>query len=603
MSSDTPRKNLDALTEGMRTQDAAFFKRSFSRRSLMKGAAAAGVASTFAWGPGGLIETLAQTPATVATPMPLTLAADAAPLEQQLYRVTSDPAFAKSLDFYETVYNRAGGADLNSVPLVRIDRNFKIIPGAAESWSGNADGTEWTFKIQPGLMWSDGNPLTAADYIKTFQYSADPEHAWDFSWFWSGNIVNYTEAVAGKVKPEEIGVTQGANELEVVFKTIDPAPYLPAKMLYSMPLSKAALEAHGAFYNNNPSTAVSSGPFILEEWVPDQYVKLKRNEAYNGPLVVPVQRILAKLAASNTVFTMYQAGEIDSMEGMAPADLQLVKADPDLTAQLYQGVGDFACYYLFFDVTTAPFDNLKVRQAFSHAVDRDAMQKAIWDTQAIPAPSYLAPGFPASNVDALKDIQKYDPEMAKQLLSEAGFPDGKGFPKLVISQRGGAAPLEVATVQAWGSMIKDNLGIDNEIQTVDRQAFYDGMKKINCGFVSYGMDYLDPSNMLGVWLSGGRHSWSNADFDKAVKDATVFLGDEAERIAMFQAAEKILVEDVPAAFTFFNKPNQLIKPYMKGAALEADDNGIKAMHWPGYATMSTVPEEFYVGSDAPSDRS
>jgi len=602
MSSDEQMKNLDKLTEGMRPQDAAFIKRGFSRRTLLKGAAAAGVGA-FAWGPGGLVETLAQTPAALATPVPLTLPDDAAPLEQQLYRVTSDPAFAKSLDFYETVYNRSGPSDLSSVPLVRLDRNFQIIPGAAESWSGSADGKEWTFKLRPGIVWSDGNPVTAADFVKTFQYSADPEHAWDFTWFWSGNIVNYTEAVAGTVKPEEIGVTQGANELEVVFKTVDPAPYMPAKLLYSTPLSKAALEAHGAFYNNKPETAVSSGPFIIDEWVPDQYVAVKRNESYNYPFVIPIQRIVNKLAAANTVFTMYQAGEIDSMEGMAPADLQLVKADPDLSKQLYQGVGDFACYYLFFDVTTAPWDNPKVRQAFSHAVDRDAMQKAIWDTQAIPAPSYLAPGFPASNVDGLKDIQKYDVDLAKQLLSEAGFPDGKGFPKLVISQRGGAAPLEVATVQAWGSMIKDNLGIDNEIQTVDRQAFYDDMKKISCGFVSYGMDYLDPSNMLGVWLSGGRHSWSNADYDKAVKDATVFLGDADERTKMFQAAEKILVEDVPAVFTYFIKPNQLVKPYIKGHVLEPDDNGITAIHWPGYASASTVPEEMYIGNDAPSDRS
>ncbi|MGN6033307.1 MAG: ABC transporter substrate-binding protein, partial [Thermomicrobiales bacterium] len=191
MSSDKQMKNLDKLTEGMRPQDAAFIRRGFSRRTLLKGAAAAGVGA-FAWGPGGLVEAMAQTPATLATPVPLTLADDAAPLEQQLYRVTSDPAFAKSLDFYETVYNRSGGSDLSSVPLVRLDRNFQIIPGAAESWSGNEDGTEWTFKLRPGIMWSDGNPVTAADWIKTFQYSADPEHAWDFTWFWSGNIVNYT---------------------------------------------------------------------------------------------------------------------------------------------------------------------------------------------------------------------------------------------------------------------------------------------------------------------------------------------------------------------------------------------------------------------------
>lgn len=606
-SSDKNAKlGLDKLTAGMRTQDAAVLRRQFDRRSFLKGAAGAGAGlavagmlggSAFA-SPGNILNAVN---ARAQTPLPLPDGAAAA--DQQVWRIPSDPAFAKSLDFYETVYNRAGGADLNSEPLVRINRNFEIGPAAAAEWSGSKDGKTWTFKLVKTLMWSDGNPVTAADYVKTFQYAADPEHAWDFSWFWSGNIVNFTEAVAGKVPVDQIGVKQGADEFEIIFTTVDSAPYMPAKLLYSMPLSKAALEKSGAFYNNKPETAVSSGPFIIDEWIPDQQLTLKRNDAYTGTAVVPIQKIVAKFAAGSAWFTMYESGEIDQMEGPAPAELKLAKADPEMAKEIYQGVGDFACYYFFFDVKTAPWDNIKVRQAFSHIVDRDAMKQQIWDTQANQAPSYLAQGFPASNVEALKEIQKFDPDAAKQLLADAGFPDGKGFPAVTITQRGGAAPLEVATIQAYASMVKQYLNIDVQIQNLDRQAFYDGMKTIPLGFVSYGMDYLDPSNMLGVWTSAGRHSWGNADFDAKVKAATVFLGDEKKRTEMFQEAEKILVSDVPAAFTYFITPNQLVKSYVAGPALEPDVNGISAIHWPGYATMSTVPEELYIGKDAPSGRS
>ncbi len=600
------KRGLDKLTAGMRTADAEVMRQHFSRRSFLKGAAGAGAglaaagmagASAFA-APGSLINAMMER---AQTPMPLPDGAAAA--EEQIWRIPADPAFAKSLDFYETVYNRAGGADLNSEGLVRINRDFKILPATAESWAGSKDGKTWTFKLVKTLTWSDGNPVTAADFVKTFEYAADPNHAWDFAWFWSGNIVNFEEAFAGKVPVDQIGVKQGADEYELIFTTIDAAPYMPAKLIYSMPLSKAALEKHGPFYNNKPETAVSSGPFILEEWVQDQQVTLKRNDKYTGSMTVPIQKVVGKLAASSAWFTMYESGEIDQMEGMAPAELKLAKADPALGKELYQGVGEFACYYFFFDVKTAPWDNIKVRQAFSQVVDRDAMKKQIWDTQANPAPSYLAQGFPASNVDALKNIQKFDPDAAKKLLSDAGFPDGKGFPAITITQRGGAAPLEVATIQAYAAMLKQYLNIDAQVQNLDRQAFYADMKKISLGFVSYGMDYFDASNMLGVWLSGGRHSWSNPDFDAKLKAATVFLGDEKKRTEMFQEAEKILVTDVPAAFTFFIKPNQLVKSYVAGPALQPDKNGIAAIHWPGYATMSTVPDEIWIGKDAPSGRS
>jgi peptide/nickel transport system substrate-binding protein/oligopeptide transport system substrate-binding protein len=383
---------------------------------------------------------------------------------------------------------------------------------------------------------------------------------------------------------------------------VNPAPYLPAKLLYSLPLSKAALESSGPLYNSNPETAVSCGPFIVTEWIKDQSLTASRNEKYDAPWPIPLQKIIVKFAAPNTYYTLFEADEIDYMEGPAPAELQLMQSDPETQKQIFQGVGDFACLYFFFDVTKAPFDNLKVRQAFAHVIDRDAMKQQIWTDQANPALSYLMPGFPAADEEALKDIQAFDPELGKSLLAEAGYPDGKDFPKLVMTVRGGANPMEDATTRAYASMIEEHLGIPCEVTSLDRQAFYDDMSSVAFGWVSYGMDYFDASNMLGVWKTGGRHSWSNPDFDAKLAEATVFLGDSEERNAMFKEAEKILVSDVPAVFAYHPTPIQLIKPYIVGEALTADKNGIAAVHWPGYALNGSALHEIYISKDAPEGR-
>src|SRR5215211_3992899 len=138
----------------------------------------------------------------------VTLPADAAPPEQQVYVTRFDnTASATTLDFWESVYKRAGGGDLFTEPLVRINKNFEIVPAAATEWSVDSSGLVWTFKLDPNLIWSDDTPLTADDFVATFRYGADPKHAWDFAWFFGGVIKNWNEAVAGKVPLDQLGVT------------------------------------------------------------------------------------------------------------------------------------------------------------------------------------------------------------------------------------------------------------------------------------------------------------------------------------------------------------------------------------------------------------
>jgi ABC-type transport system substrate-binding protein len=348
---------------------------------------------------------------------------------------------------------------------------------------------------------------------------------------------------------------------------------------------------------------VSSGPMKLVEWLVDQRVIFEKNPDYTGKLVVPINRVVVKLADPATWFIMYQNNEIDFMRYPAPAELLIAQAE--FPEQIYSSVGDFRTYYLFFDVTKAPFDQLEVRQAFSHAIDRDAIEQQILGPAGLPAYSWLAPGFPAANSEALSEIQNFDPARAKELFSAAGFADPSTFPAQVLQVRD-PKPIESQVAQAVAAMLRENLGIAVEVQDVDQDSFMDALTakptELPFGFVSYGMDFVDPYNMLSVWLSGGRHSWVNEEFDRLVREAASFIGDPAERVAMFQDAERILVEDVPAVFLYHDTPVQLIKPWVKGPALEPDANGITSIHWPGYTTMCTVPGELYIGGDAPVGR-
>jgi peptide/nickel transport system substrate-binding protein/oligopeptide transport system substrate-binding protein len=299
---------------------------------------------------------------------------------------------------------------------------------------------------------------------------------------------------------------------------------------------------------------------------------------------------------------MYQANEVDFVPSPPPAAVTQMLADESTAGEVFVSTGDFPTWYVFFDVTTAPFDNLKVRQAWSHAIDRELIQQQVLGPAGTPAYSWLAPGFPGSQKEALKGIQSFDPELARSLLAEAGFPDGDGFPTLQMWLRV-PSPLDKTVAGAIVAMLKEHLNISVELLEKDQQGFTASLfarpTGIQLGFVRYGMDFLDPANMLSVWRGGQRHTWQNDDYDAKVIEAAIFLGDPAERIAMFQEAERLLVEEVPAVFIYHGTPVQLIKPWVKGAFLDPDEQGVRSMHWPGFTAMCTVPEELYVTTDAP----
>ncbi len=520
---------------------------------------------------------------------------DAAPPEEQVMRFLAGTG--STIDFAISVYDRpVPPYQCLSTPLVQVDKNYDIYPAAADSWEVSEDGLTWTFHLDPNLTWSDGTPVTAHDYVFTWQYEADPEHAYDFAWYWgfSCNPKNWSKVVAGELPKEELGV-KAIDDKTLQITTEKPAPFVPATMIFSRPLAKHAVEKYGLYYNNDPATSVSSEPWILEEWEKDKRIVLSPNLNYTGKMKPYLERIIYELGDQNQQVSAYLADEIDWVEWFSPADIDMIVADPELSKEYHPGYGDFRTYYFFFD-HKPPFDDVRVRQAFVHAIDKQALLDNVIQVQGMIANGMLMPGYPdAVMPEELAEYQKYDPELASQLLAEAGYPNGEGFPKLELWLRDATA-MDEAVAGACASMLKDNLGIDVEISNKEGKVFMAAMNahELQFGYVSYGMDYFDASNLLGIWKSGGRHAWVNEEFDRVFEEARFLMGDPDRRHELFVEAQHILSKDVGGIFIYHERKANMYKPYVKGEQLEPDRYGVAAFHWPGLESIGVLCYSIYI---------
>jgi ABC-type transport system substrate-binding protein len=492
---------------------------------------------------------------------------DAAPYQDQVWEELCDST-AKQAAFMAatTVYQRIcqpGASDVFSDSLVNLDTNLNLIPAAAESWSVSSDGLTWTFKLRPGQVWSDGTPLTANDWVATYRWMADPKNGYDFTWVWDGVIKNWHESVAGTVSPDQIGMT-AVDDNTLAITTAGPAPYLPTTMFFWPPLQAAALTKYGPNYQLDPKTSVSSGPFILKEYVPGDHVTLDANPTYTG-FRKPVLRELRMVYGDklNGSFLAFQNHTVDRVNyaDLSAADYAVIKSDPVLLSHYLQNPGDFRTDYLLMDTFNPPFNNQKVRLAFAKALDRESIVSKVINASfnlAIPAYSFLMPGFPASDINGdLKSIQQYDCPAAQQLLSDAGYPGGKGFPDQELELRG-ESDFTAQRFIAAAASISDCLGIKITTNNMESSAYMNGLlahpTTIHFGAISYGMDYLDPAN--------------------------VFVGDPAERIKMYQDAQKILVSDVGGIFLDHRIQGDLFQPYIAGGdCFKPNAQGVSGWEW------------------------
>jgi peptide/nickel transport system substrate-binding protein/oligopeptide transport system substrate-binding protein len=520
-------------------------------------------------------------PSAVTNVFGVELPADAAPVDQQYLR-RNYRAEGEAIEFAVSVYNSAGGSYQSGMSLAMLDTDLKTAPGAADSWESSSDLKTWTFNINPDLAWSDGTPVTADDYVYTWQYYADPEHAYDFAWYFGSlDVVNWGDVNSGDKPLTALGV-EAIDSKTLVFELDAPAPYTPGFMMYGSPLAKHQAEEFGPYYNNDPATAISFTPWILEEWIPNQHSVFVPNMNYNGSLMPYIEKM--RHVFGERRFDQYLAGEIDTVSGpFSPADQEKLMNDEELLAQRGVSPGDFRTHYLFFDFQSAPFDDVRVRQAFAKAIDREAViDFVVGDSAGVPSYGILMAGFPDAVTDDLKKYQGFDADTAQKLLADAGFANGDGFPKLELALRQ-ETPLRQAVADAVASELKRNLNIDVTINNMDRKTYMAGLNEQSLQFamVSYGFDYVDASNFLSVFKTDGRHNWNDAEFE-ALRTKAAGNANASERANQMVELQEILSERVGSVFLWGELQNQMHKPYMKGTWRNKNAAGWEGLQFPNW---------------------
>jgi ABC-type transport system substrate-binding protein len=523
------------------------------------------------------------------------LPADAAPIEEQVLRLAATEYSWLSWSY--TAYDFTAGPTYGiHDSCVRPDKEFNPQPSGCESWEVSDDGLTWTFHLPEDKIWSDGTPVTAEDWVFTLQRYARPDY--DFEWFYSmAGIHNWNEVVSGDLPPEELGA-KVVDDYTFTVTTDRPAPFLIKQFadLWLAPKHIVKDRLADGSWALNPDTAVSAGPYKLEKWDKGKEIVWVANDKYTGPYPPMMDKIISTFMEPEVRFNAYKNGEIDIIGygyevDLPPASLAQAQADPELSEQLISWP-NFITYYLFFDTWNPPFDDLNVRKAFSHAISREALVNGPLKNQSTAAYTMNPPGFPGESVAELKDIQNYDPEKAREYLAEAGYPNGEGFPKLIMKTRD-AYPALTNAAEGIASMLKENLGVEVEIQDLEYGIYMDelGAQKRNQGgdmnfaLVPYEYDFVDGSNLLGVWGGcepegadlpdmPGRHTWYNEEYNQLVCEANSIIGDEARRNDLYQKAERILIEDVALVPIYHGTFNVLVNPKLKGPALEPNKSGV-----------------------------
>jgi oligopeptide transport system substrate-binding protein len=457
--------------------------------------------------------------------------------------------------------------------LVSFDPNLNLTPDLAERWEVSPDGTVYTFHLRQNARFHDGRAVTAQDVVYAWERAASPALASPTAMTYLGDIVGVRAMLAG-----EADHISGLKILDdhMLQVTIDgPKPYFLLKLTFSTAfiLDKANVESGEEWYR----TPNGTGPYKLIEWIRFERMVYEANkDFYLGTPSIPY--IVVQLY-SGAGQRLYEAGEID-ITGIYSIDRFLDPTEP-LHNELLTGV-DLCTDYMVFDTTRPPFDDVKVRKAFSMAFDRQKYIDVVLDGHALPAIGLYPPGLPGFNI-ALKGLP-YDPAQARRLLAESKYGGPAGLPPIVFSDVGIGSYIN-GDVAALAEMWEQELGVTITIENLEPNFYYDQIYSRNHGHLLRGgwcADYPDPENFADILFhtnsSQNNGGYSNSQLDTLLEAARL-EPDVTKRIAMYQQAEQIIVDDAAALFATHSLSYQLVKPHVKGYVFTPIDIPIERYMW------------------------
>tara|TARA_B100000029_G_scaffold516620_1_gene631822 strand:- start:48423 stop:50078 length:1656 start_codon:yes stop_codon:yes gene_type:complete len=496
---------------------------------------------------------------------------DAAPKSKQVIRFMSPEP--RTLDSAINDYDTEDTI-IPFEPLLRRDPSWYPEPAAADRYESSPDGKTWTFYLRKGARWSDGRPVTAHDFVYSFRRMLDPTEANPYGFFYY-DFKNAQAINRGDIKDlTQLGVT-AKDDYTLIIETEKPAAYLPYIVSYgnALPVPQWQVEKHGRKWTRLENIVSNSG-FKVSEWLTGSHMTFVPDPMYNGPHMPLLEKVIHPFrdAAVATILP-YENNEVDR-ELVDVTDMPRIMADPNLAPDLVK-VAARGSWYLFFRTRQPPFDDVRVREAFTRAIDRNVICEILLGGTAVPAYSMIPPEFEDFNGPALKSYQSYNPSRAKELIKEAGYPRGRGFPRQELWLRA-PTPTIKRVSEAIMAMLKDNLGIDITIRAADRTMYMNNMYnwRMNLGLIVFYADYLDPRNMLDmIWHSQprgfGRSDWLNTKFDRLVENAAAEL-DVDKRRALYFEAEEVMVSDYAGGFLFHPVNLELRKRWVKGIPKNPD---------------------------------
>jgi ABC-type oligopeptide transport system substrate-binding subunit len=545
-----------------------------------------------------VVEVTAAAPTGPTNALGITLSADALPLEEQYIRIGIGTVGGGYGHIMESLYNRAFEHNGGYETLTTLDIDLNVQGVGAESWAPSEDGSYWDFNLRKGLMFSNGKPVTAHDWVYTMQWSLG--HGYDFAWFYF-DIKNAAKVATGELPPEELGM-EAVDDYTLRIYTEAPVPYLPMLGVWWEVMSDKAQEELGENWALDPERFVSSGPFILTKFERGIGHKWELNTKYAGVRNVYMTEIREETLP--TGLPAYLAGELQTygINANTPAaEVALVNSNPVLRAESHPQPPTGTDYIGFNTLGLYPeLANRDVRLALCKAIDKADLVAQIFQGFAHPAWGILPPGFPNYNPELEQlDPNVYDPEAAQRLLAEAGFPGGQGFPKFELYIRQPNAK-QVAICEAVQARWKENLGIDIDLRPSDFQSFTSASfteKTAPMYYVNYNNDYNDPATFLNVFRSkGGRHPHDDPAWDELYNAANSSFDPQA-RFSGMAEAERLMVDSCAWFFMLSPFGISLWKCNAQGSAVQSNKDGYAFFGGGGQGCIHAYEDTYWSQSD------
>ena len=465
---------------------------------------------------------------------------------------TLDPAVSGEARSHQYIMQLFGG-------LVRLDDNMEPVPDIAQRWEISDDGRTYTFYLRHDVSFHNSREVRAEDCKYSWQRACDPATGSHTAATYLGDIVGVREVLAGK--NEEISGVRVIDDytLEV---TIDaPKSYFLSKLTYptAFIVDRANVESGSNWWRCPNGT----GPFKLGRWDEENQLVLERNELYYGE----------KAKVSSIVFhlwggvpmNMYETGEIDVSE----VYIDYIDKVTDKAGPFYRElvvVPELSFFYIGFNTTRPPFDDVNIRRAFSQAIDKDTLVSLVFRDMMQPADGILPPGMPGFNED-LSGLD-YDVNKAKQLIRESKYGDVSGLPPITITTSGWGGLISQA-LEAIIHQWRQNLGVEVKVRQLEPQRFfyYLSEEKDEMYYTGWIADYPHPQDFLDVLFHSGTDNnygeYSNLEIDALLEMAGV-EPDNKLSLALYQQAEQKLVDDAACLPLWFGRNYVLVKSYLRG---------------------------------------